>query len=209
MTLRARAVRDHPHWEMVNSRRSLTYPRTKVLLSLGRLDCEDPLLLEQKRQQARVLGDRALALRFHASLSKFGYPTPVPSLQDVDLATIRSHEPELTLVKLSERLGLAELIEGGAPREEFRGWVRSSSLSMPAFAREVSGNSSSGIAAVLSCTFYGSPRTRSPGYGVTTPISSSSGWAMSGSLARGFTGSTDRSDVDERRIPPSARSRRS
>ena len=49
MTLRARAVRDHPHWEMVNSRRSLTYPRTKVLLSLGRLDCEDPLLLEQKR----------------------------------------------------------------------------------------------------------------------------------------------------------------
>ena len=116
MILTARAVCGHPYWEVATSHRILNRPRKKVLLYLGRLDRLDPLLLEQKRQQVRALGDRALALRFDALLSELGYPTPLPSLQDVDLATVRSYGPELTLVKLAEELRLVELIEAESPK---------------------------------------------------------------------------------------------
>jgi hypothetical protein len=114
--LAVRAVGGHPYWEVATSHRILNRPRKKVLLYLGRLDRLDPLLLEQKRQQVRALGDRALALRFDALLSELGYPTPLPSLQDVDLATVRSYGPELTLVKLAEELRLVELIEAESPK---------------------------------------------------------------------------------------------
>ena len=116
MILAVRAVGGHPYWEVATSHRILNRPRKKVLLYLGRLDRLDPLLLEQKRQQVRALGDRALALRFDALLSELGYPTPLPSLQDVDLATVRSYGPELTLVKLAEELRLVELIEAESPK---------------------------------------------------------------------------------------------
>jgi transposase len=114
--LRGKPRRDHQYWSVVTSRRIADKPREVTRLYLGRLDRVDPLLLEQKRQQVRALGDRALALRFDALLSELGYPAPLPSLQDVDLATVRSYGPELTLVKLAEELRLIELIDGASPK---------------------------------------------------------------------------------------------
>ena len=101
---------------MVTSRRIADRPREITRLYLGRLDRIDPLLLEQKRQEVRALGDRALSLQFDALLVRLGHPAPLPSLRDVDLARVRSYGPELTLVKLAEELRLVELIEAESPK---------------------------------------------------------------------------------------------
>ncbi|MHB1435894.1 MAG: hypothetical protein ACYCW9_07305, partial [Thermoplasmata archaeon] len=45
-----------------------------------------------------------------------GHPAPLPSLRDVDLATVRSYGPELTLVKIAQELRLIELIDGANPK---------------------------------------------------------------------------------------------
>jgi transposase len=114
--LTARTVGGHSYWEVATSRRILNRPRKKVLLYLGRLDRMDPLRLEQKRQEVRALGDPSLALHFEALLVHFGHPVPLPSLREVDLATVRSYGPELTLIKLAEELRLVELIETESPK---------------------------------------------------------------------------------------------
>ncbi|MGB7123608.1 MAG: IS1634 family transposase [Thermoplasmata archaeon] len=86
------------------------------LLYLGRLDGLGPTAVEQKREQVRALGEATLALQFDALLAKLGYPASLPSLRDVDLATVRSYGPELTLVKLAEELRLIELIDRASPK---------------------------------------------------------------------------------------------
>jgi transposase len=91
-------------------------PREECCLYLGRLDKIDPLLLEQKRQEVRALGDTALSFAFEALLVKLGHPAPLPSLRDMDLTTVRSYGPELTLVRLAEELHLVELIEQSSPK---------------------------------------------------------------------------------------------
>ncbi|EQD71342.1 protein containing transposase, partial [mine drainage metagenome] len=101
---------------MVTSRRIADKPREVTRLYLGRLDRVDPLLLEQKRQQVRALGDRALSLQFDALLVRLGHSAPLPSLGEVDLVTVRAYGPELTLVKLAQELRLVELIEEESPK---------------------------------------------------------------------------------------------
>ncbi|MGI0055277.1 MAG: IS1634 family transposase [Thermoplasmata archaeon] len=116
MILTCRTVDRHDYWEVATSRRILNRPRKKVLLYLGRLDGLAAPEVEQKRRSVRALGDRALRLRLDALLSDLGYPATLPSLQDVDLAAVRSYGPELTLVKLAEELRLVELIDADSPK---------------------------------------------------------------------------------------------
>jgi transposase len=114
--LSPKTVSGHRYWYVITSRRIDNRPREHVHLYLGRLDRLDPLVAEQKRQQVRSLGNQVLALQFDALLVQLGYPAPLPSLRDVDLATVRSYGPELTLVKLAEELRLIELIDGASPK---------------------------------------------------------------------------------------------
>ena len=114
--LTAATVKGHQYWEVATSRRIRNQPRKKTLLYLGRLDGIDPRVLDERRAKLVALGDRALALQFDALLVKLGHPVPLPSLRDVDLATVRSYGPELTLVKLAEELRLVELIEAESPK---------------------------------------------------------------------------------------------
>jgi transposase len=114
--LSPKTVSGHRYWYVITSRRIDNRPREHVHLYLGRLDRLDPLVAEQKRQQVRSLGNQILALQFDALLVQLGYPAPLPSLRDVDLATVRSYGPELTLVKLAEELRLIELIDGASPK---------------------------------------------------------------------------------------------
>jgi transposase len=114
--LRGKPRRGHQYWSVVTSRRIADKPREQTRLYLGRLDGVDPLVLEQKRRELRALGDPVLALQFDALLVKLGHPAPLPSLRDVDLATVRSYGPELTLVKIAQELRLIELIDGASPK---------------------------------------------------------------------------------------------
>jgi len=114
--LSPKTVSGHRYWYVITSRRIDNRPREHVHLYLGRLDRLDPLVAEQKRQQVRSLGNQVLALQFDALLVQLGYPAPLPSLRDVDLATVRSYGPELALVKLAEELRLIELIDGASPK---------------------------------------------------------------------------------------------
>ena len=116
MILSPKTVSGHRYWYVISSRRIDNRPREQVHLYLGRLDRLDPLLLEQKRQEVRALGDPSLALHFEALLVKLGHPAPLPSLRDVDLAQVRSYGPELTLVKIAQGLRLVELIEAESPK---------------------------------------------------------------------------------------------
>jgi transposase len=114
--LRGKPRRDHQYWSVVTSRRIADKPREVTRLYLGRLDRLDALVLEQKRQEVRSLGDSALSLQFDALLVRLGHSAPLPSLHDVDLARVRSYGPELTLIKVAEELRLVELIEGESPK---------------------------------------------------------------------------------------------
>jgi transposase len=114
--LSPKTVSGHRYWYVITSRRIDNHPREQVHLYLGRLDRLDPLVAEQKRQQIRSLGNPVLALQFDALLVQLGHPAPLPSLRDVDLATVRSYGPELTLVKLAEELRLIGLIDGASPK---------------------------------------------------------------------------------------------
>jgi transposase len=114
--LSPKTVSGHRYWYVITSRRIDNRPRERVHLYLGRLDRLDPLVAEQKRQQVRSLGNPVLALQFDALLVQLGHPAPLPSLRDVDLATVRSFGPELTLVKIAQELRLLELIEGASPK---------------------------------------------------------------------------------------------
>ena len=110
------SVKGNRYWEVATCRRIRNRPRKKVLLYLGRLDNMAPLPLEQKRQQLRALGDRALSLRFDALLVELGHPAPTPSLRDLDLATVRSYGPELTLVRLGEELNVVGTVDQDSPK---------------------------------------------------------------------------------------------
>ncbi len=116
MILTATRMKGHRYWEVATSRRILNRPRKHTLLYLGRLEGLPPPLLEQKRQQVRSLGDPSLTLRFDALLSDIGYPPPLPSLRDFDLATVRSYGPELTLAHLGGELQVVELIDAASPK---------------------------------------------------------------------------------------------
>ncbi len=116
MILTAATVKGHQYWEVATSRRIRNQPRKKTVLYLGRLDGIDPRVLDERRAKLVALGDRALSLQFDALLVKLGHPVPLPSLRDVDLATVRSYGPELALVKLAEELRLVELIEAESPK---------------------------------------------------------------------------------------------
>ena len=91
-------------------------PREERCLYLGRLDGLPSVLVAQKRQQVRALGDSALSLRFDALLVELGHSAPPPSLRDLDLTTVRSYGPELTLVRLSEELEVEEMVEQDSPK---------------------------------------------------------------------------------------------
>ena len=116
MILTGRTVDGHRYWEVATSARILRRPRKQVLLYLGRLDGLASTLIEQKRQQVRALGDSPLSLRFDALLSELGYPPPLPSLKDLDLATVRSYGPDLALFRLGEELAIVPLIEADSPK---------------------------------------------------------------------------------------------
>ncbi|EQD56148.1 transposase, IS4 family protein [mine drainage metagenome] len=90
--------------------------REERCLYLGRLDTLELPLIEQRRGQVRALGDTALSLAFDALLVKLGHPAPLPSLRDVDLATVRTYGPELTLYRLGDELRAVELIEAHSPK---------------------------------------------------------------------------------------------
>ena len=106
----------HAYWIVAQAFRTVDRAGERRLLYLGRLEGLEPAVVEEKRQQVRALGSAPLTLRFDALLAQLGYPAPLPSLRDVDLARVRSYGPELTLVKLAEELQLVDLIEGDSPK---------------------------------------------------------------------------------------------
>lgn len=114
--LTARTVDGHRYWEVATSCRILNRPRKMVLLYLGRLDGLAPLEVEEKRQQVRALGHPALSLRLDALLAELGHPLPLPSLKDVDLATVRSYGVELALVKIADEFQVVAIIEKDSPK---------------------------------------------------------------------------------------------
>ncbi len=114
--LTSSTVKGHQYWEVATSRRIRNRPHKITLLYLGRLDGIDARSVDEKRTRLAALGDRALLFQLDSLLVKLGHPIPLPSLRDVDLATVRSYGPELTLVKLAEGLRLIELIDGGSPK---------------------------------------------------------------------------------------------
>lgn len=116
MYLRANPRRGHDYWMVARARRTGDKTREERYLYLGRLDTLDPVLLEQRRQQVRALGDPALSLAFDALLVKLGHPAPLPSLRDVDLATVRPYGVEVALVKIGEDLHLVAIIEEESPK---------------------------------------------------------------------------------------------
>jgi transposase len=116
MILSPKTVSGRRYWYVITSRRIDNRPREQVRLYLGRLDQLDAPAIERKRQQVRSLGSPVLTLQFDALLAQLGHPAPLPSLRDVDLATVRSYGPELTLVKQAEELRLVELVEAESPK---------------------------------------------------------------------------------------------
>ena len=116
MFLAPKTVKGHRYYYVLSSRRRDNRPQNEVHLYLGRLEGIDPRTLEEKRRAVRGLGHPALALQFDALLVQLGHPVPLPSLRDLDLATVRSYGPELTLVRLAEELRLVELIGAESPK---------------------------------------------------------------------------------------------
>ena len=116
MILSPKTVSGHDYWYVITSRRIDNKPREQVLLYLGRLDELAPVEVEEKRQQVRALGHPALSLRLDAVLAELGHPPPLPSLKDVDLATVRSYGPELALVRVGDGLEVVELVERDSPK---------------------------------------------------------------------------------------------
>jgi transposase len=114
--LRSIPRKGHAYWMVAKAFRTEDRPREERCLYLGRLDGIDPIALEQKRQQVRALGNPALTHEFDALTIRLGCAPPLPSLRDVDLATIRSYGPELTLVRLAEKLQVEELIDHASPK---------------------------------------------------------------------------------------------
>ena len=116
MILRGKPRRDHQYWSVVTSRRIADKPREVTCLYLGRLDGLAPPEVEEKRQQVRALGNSALSLRLDAILTELGHPLPLPSLRDVDLATVRPYGPELALVRVGDGLEVVEMVERDSPK---------------------------------------------------------------------------------------------
>jgi transposase len=102
------------------SRRRDNRPESETRLYLGRLDGLGEREIEEKRRKMHALGDAALSLQFDALLINLGYPPPMPSLQDVEIARVRSYGPELALFRVAEDLSLTGMIDrrsakGGGP----------------------------------------------------------------------------------------------
>ena len=116
MYLRSIPRKGHAYWMVARAFRTEDRPREERCLYLGRLDGLPSVLVAQKRQQVRALGDSALSLRFDALLVELGHSAPPPSLRDLDLTTVRSYGPELTLVRLSEELEVEEMVEQDSPK---------------------------------------------------------------------------------------------
>ena len=115
MILTSHTVKGRAYWEIATSRRIHNRPRKQVVLYLGRLDLLDPIDSSQKLSKVRALGDHSLTLKFESLLVKHGYAVP-PSLQSLDLKTVRSYGPELALVRLAEELDLVSLIDSSVPK---------------------------------------------------------------------------------------------
>ncbi len=65
-------MKGHAYWMVARAFRTEDRPQEERRLYLGRLDDLPPVLLAQKRQQVRTLGDSSLSLQFDALLAKLG-----------------------------------------------------------------------------------------------------------------------------------------
>lgn len=115
MYLTSKTVKGHDYHYILSSKRGDNRHWKKTILYLGRLDNLQAGQVPHTLAQVRALGNLSLALRFESLLVKYGYAVP-PSLQSLDLKTVRSYGPELALVRLAEELDLISLVDSSVPK---------------------------------------------------------------------------------------------
>ena len=113
-------MKGHDYWAVVTSKRIVNKPREQTILYLGRLEGLNPTQLHDKIGRVKALGDALLTMEFETLLVRLGYPPPLPSLQEMDVARVRPYGPELALCRVAEELSLTEIIDrngrkGGGP----------------------------------------------------------------------------------------------
>lgn len=120
MFLLSKTVKAHRYYYVVASRRRDNRPVPETLLYLGRLDGLSLREVTEKRTGVRALDDALLTMEFETLLVRLGYPPPLPSLREMDIARVRPYGPGLALFRVAEELSLIELIDrngrkGGGP----------------------------------------------------------------------------------------------
>ena len=115
MYLTSKAIRGHLYYYILTSKRGVNKHWKDTELYLGRLDDLSAIEAHGKLEKVRGLNDFALTCEVEAVLIREGHQIP-PSIDSLELKTVRSYGPELALVHIANQIGLVQNIDEHSPK---------------------------------------------------------------------------------------------